>query len=177
MTRPIVLLVAVGLVAISPVLAMTVETSHKPGRDFSEYRTYAWKTRPGIDPNHPLAEGSLLDRMLKVAADSTLATKGFERTESGTPDLWVTYTGFVEDVLEIEGTRREITSGLTWIGTPYAHSTRAYKEGTLVIEILDARTEQLVWSGWAKDVASTREKLRKKAARAPKRILQHFPPQ
>ena len=148
----------------------------KTGVDFSKYSTYAWKQHPSISDNHPAAEGSPLDKMVRAAGDSVLSRMGLERTD-GDADLWVSYTGYVQDHLQVEGIRREITGGVSWIGTPYAHSSRSAQEGTLVFEVIDAESELQVWSGWASEVGKTPEKLRKKAAKATKRILRNFPAQ
>ena len=157
-------------------LAMSVKTSYVPEVDYSAYRTYSWKPRVEVGPDHPLAEGGEVDRIVKQAADSILATQGFERTEVETPDLWINYAAFAVDKMDVEGIKREVSGRVSWIGDPTAHSTRSYREGTLVFEIFDAGSDELIWSGWASEVASSQEKLRKKAEKAARKILKLFPP-
>lgn len=156
--------------------AAPVRTSHSPDTDFSGYRSYAWKTRPGIESDHPLAAGSPLDQRIRRAADEALARRGFEPAGAAAPDFWVVYTGFVEESLSIEGEKRRIAKGVSWIGDPGAHSILAYEKGTLVVEVIDPASQSIVWSGWATDVVDTPEKLRKKAEKTVQRILRHFPP-
>ncbi len=157
-------------------LGMSVKSSYSPATDFSGYRTYAWEPRPETDPEHPLAEGGAVDRIVKQTAEPILAKKGFERIEGDSPDLRIYFTGVVMDKVDVEGVKRQVSEGVSWIGDPHAHAMRAYKEGTLVIEILDATSDELIWSGWASEVASSQPKLRKKAAKAVRRILEQFPP-
>ncbi len=154
----------------------SVKTSHKEKIDFSKYRSYSWREWPNLHPDHPLAEGSPLDQVVKEIANKELARQGFELVTDGDPDLWMTYTAFVQDSVTVEGTKHEITSGVSWIGDPQAHAMLYYQEGTLVFEVYDASNEVQVWSGWAVEVADTREKLRKKGKKAIPKIFRHFPP-
>ena len=157
--------------------AASVKTSRKQEVDFSKYHSYSWRVWPNLHPDHPLAEGSPLDQVVKETANKTLAKQGLELATGGDPDLWITYTAFVQDSVSVEGTTREITSGVSWVGDPRAHAVLYYQEGTLVFEIYDAGSDEQVWSGWAIEVADTRERLRKKGKKAIPKILRHFPPQ
>ncbi len=173
---PIVALLAVGSAQVS---VAKVETSHKPETDFSRYRTYAWEEHPGLQAHHPLAQGSDLDRLIREAADAALKKKGFEKLEGperGEPDFTVNFVAFVADELEIEGVSIEIAPRVTWIGDPDEHSQRSHQRGTLVVEIRDRESGEIVWSGWSQDAAPTVVRLRKKAASTVKKILAHFPP-
>jgi len=165
------------LLLIVPVVVMgDVKTSHKSGTQFSSYHTYAWRTWPDLHPEHPLAEGSILDLEVKSRVQAALAKGGLELTDSGEPDLWITYTAIVTETLNIDGVRKEVAKGVAWIGDPRSHGMVAYEEGTLVFEIYDAESDVQVWSGWSTEVAETRKKLRKKGLNAISKILNHYPP-
>ena len=165
------------LLLLVPVAAVgEVKTSHKDGTQFSSYHTYAWRIWPDLHPEHPLAEGSLLDLEVKSRAQATLAGRGLKVTDSGDPDLWITYTALVSETVNIDGVRKEVAPGVAWIGDPRAHGMVAFEEGTLVFEIYDAESEVQVWSGWSTEVAETRKKLRKKGLNAVSKILRHYPP-
>lgn len=179
------LVLALALLAAGPGRAMEVKTSHDAGVDFSAYRTYAWKAREGEPPNHPLAEGSPLDGKIRGAVDAGLARAGLQKVEAPSeshpetdaePDLRLSYVAYVEDELTIEGTRREVAPGISWVGDPDAHAQIHYQHGTLVITIEDVERGEAVWSGWASDVATTLVKLEKKAEKAAGKIVAHFPP-
>lgn len=153
-----------------------VETSKKAGIDYQRYATYAWRARNSA-PGYALADDSPLDRLIKAAADAVLEENGLERAPAGAEaDVEITYVGYLEDLLEIEGVKREIRRGVTWIGDPDSHSMRSAQVGTLVFEIYDADSGDLVWSGWDTEVARTRDQIRKKARKVARRILRHFPP-
>jgi hypothetical protein len=167
---------ALTAVLAAPSAALEIETSHRPEVDYGALRTYAWEYRADLGPNHPLAEGSPLDVLIRQAGDRALEAAGFEKAADEDPDFRVSYVGFVIDKYQVEGTRREIAEGVAWIGDPGSHSQLAYQEGTLVIEIRVDGEDDVAWSGWARDVARTPDRLRRKAEKAALKILQHFPP-
>jgi hypothetical protein len=153
-----------------------VKTSHKSGTQFSAYQTYAWRTWPDLHPDHPLTDGTALDQEVKASAQAALAQSGLQLTAGGDPDLWLTYTAFVTETLNIEGVRKEVAKGVAWIGDPQAHGMISYEEGTLVFEMYDAESDDQVWSGWITEVAENRQKLRKKGLKAISKIFKHYPP-
>jgi len=176
MLRSIVICVTTCLLAAAAVSAQKVDIRAKDGVNFSQYSTYAWAPHLDVEANHPLADGSSLDLKIKKAADSELKRKGYERVDrEASPDLMINYVGFGTDVTSIEGITKEVATGVKWIGDPQAHSMRSYRQGTLVFEVVDAETEEMVWSGWVNEMARTFEKLRAKAEKATRRVFSHFP--
>lgn len=168
--------ILLSLLIVPVAIGGEVKTSHKDGTQFSAYQTYGWRTWPDLHPDHPLAEGSLLDLEVKSRAQAALAKSGLKVTDSGQPDLWVTYTALVEETVNIEGVHKDIAKGVAWIGDPQAQGMIAYEEGTLVFEIYDAESDVQIWSGWITEVAETRNKLRKKGLNAIPKIFKHYPP-
>jgi hypothetical protein len=52
-----------------------------------------------------------------------------------------------------------------------------YTEGTLIVDLIDAKEEQLVWRGSGTGVVGNQEKIKEKAGEAIQKILADFPPQ
>ena len=105
-----------------------------------------------------------------------IARKGYDRVErEASPGLLINYVGMGSDTFESEGVTKEITSGVKWIGDVNAHSMRSYREGTLVFEVVDTESGEMVWSGWVTELAPDIEKLRAKAGKATRRVFKHFP--
>ena len=176
MSRSIVFGASLCLMLAANVSAQDVDIRAKDGVNFSGFTTYAWAPHLDVDGDHPVADGSPLDLKIKKAADSELERKGYERVErQESPDLMINYVGFGTDITDIEGITKELTPGVKWIGDPQAHSMRSYREGTLVFEVVDTATEEMVWSGWVTELARTFEKLRAKAEKATRKVFRHFP--
>lgn len=156
-------------------LGMDVEYTQRSGVDYSSYKTYAWKGHD-YPEGHPLSPGSSLDSRLRQIADDAMQAKGFVFTETE-PDLLLTYTGVVTDLLTMTGTKYQLAGNVSWIGDPNAHSVRWNSEGTLSLHVIEADTRTVIWSGWATDVAHSPDKMQKKAEKGLKRILKSFPPE
>lgn len=176
MLRPIVSCAVICLMAAVAFSAQDVDIRAKEGVSFSGFATYAWAPHLDVEGDSPVADGSPLDSKIKKAADSELKRKGYKRVDrEASPDLMINYVGFGTDVTSIEGITKEVAPGVKWIGDPQAHSMRSYREGTLVFEVVDTATDEMVWSGWVSEMARTFEKLRAKAEKATRRVFTHFP--
>ena len=53
---------------------------------------------------------------------------------------------------------------------------RTYKEGTLILDIVDPETMQLIWRGWAVDALNDLENASMYINKAVREILARFPP-
>lgn len=163
------------LSAGTAVAANAPEIRTMAGTDFSRYISYAWAPKRDLVEGHPLTDGAPLDVKIKSAADRELVGKGYQRTgPDGDPSLIINYVGVAIDQLKMAGTTKG-SGSVKWIGDPRAHEMRSYREGTLVFEVIDVRTDEMVWSGWMTELAATSEKLQSKAPKATTKIFKHFP--
>ena len=114
--------------------------------DFSQYKTFAYQ-KSGIDK----VEISDLDkkRILK-AIDEQMLAKGF--TKSETPDLLVNI--FTKEREQVDVNQFNSNGGYGWgFGwNPFffggnSTSVNRYTEGTLFIDLIDAKKKELVWQG------------------------------
>jgi hypothetical protein len=95
------------------------------------------------------------------------------------PDFYVAYHLGIKDMMKGASTQN-------YIGD-YVHGTfttisdiRPYKEGTLLIDIVDATSQQLVWRGSALtevDPGMTPEERNKRISNIVHAMFVHFPPQ
>jgi hypothetical protein len=111
------------------------------GADLSRYHSYTWAPpdRQGTgDPR--LDNNEIFQEKVQSAVDARLASKGFEKT-SGSADLLVHYHASVEQRIDLQTSE------------PYTPCDGCkpfiYDAGTLVIDLVDARTNRLLWRGWA----------------------------
>ena len=167
-------LLALGMLAVAASAAIHVEVARPQGVDYSSYGSFGFKVKEDVPDEHPLgAESPLLEQLREVAKKELLA-RGMTFIDGGSPDLWITFFGLGQEDLSIEGTSREV-GPVTWVGDPGAHSSRTVIHATLLIEVWDAASGERVWSGWATGESTNREKLRARAPRAARKILEAFP--
>ena len=174
--RFIRLLLSILLVATVNCSRMKVKQEYNDGFDFSRLKTFSWLEQPEKPFEYltnPIANRQQLDKQIKEAVNRELERRGYLRTFEN-PDFSVTYQLGVQD---------KIYSHDQSYRTDYRTDKSvqfSYKEGTLVLDLLDAKTGALLWRGSASrivaqgepDLEDTHEKI----TMAVKRMLESFPP-
>ena len=155
--------------------SVKVYDDYDKNADFTQFKTYAFQ-KSGIDK----VEISDLDkkRILR-AIDEQMALKGF--TKSETPDLLVNI--FTKEREQVEVSQFNAGWGYGWgYGwNPYMWggntSVSSYVEGTLYIDLIDAKKKELIWQGQGVGVLTQdREKKEKLITEYVTKILAQYPP-
>jgi len=125
--------------------AVSVYSDYDKNVDFSQYKTYAFHKR-GIDR---VAISDLDKKRILHAIDLELSNKGM--TKSDTPDLLINI--FTKEREHVDVNQYNTGWGYGWgYGwNPYLWGGQTYvstsTEGTLYIDLIDARKRELVWQG------------------------------
>lgn len=169
-------LVTLLLVGVAVTAWAKVITDHDPDADFSSYSTYAWMPRENsVDAQLP---EHLLIRLQRVS-EEVLATKGLEPSPAPPQtDLLLTYYLALDSRLKIDYVAYGAASPWGygyWGGYGYAEA-REYTAGTLVLDIVDARTHRLVWTGRLEKTVQSANPSGERIERAVKKLLKEFPP-
>ncbi len=131
--------------------AQKVQTDFDHQANFSQYKTYSWQE---IKPAN-----SLWDARIKNAVDAQLAAKGWTQVPSG-GDVAVVAIKTTQTQRTLQTFYNGFGGGWGWRrfgGGGFGDATTTeqdYKEGTLVIDLYDAKTKQLIWRGSAQDTLS-----------------------
>jgi len=111
---------------------------------FSEYKTFYWSDELlSESANQPLFYNSLVKKRIKEAVRSELEGRGY-RLDENNPDLYVNAHMIVEEKTEYHSPTH----------SPYRYyypdnvRIHNYKEGALVIDLIDRQMRQLVWQGY-----------------------------
>jgi hypothetical protein len=143
---------------------------------FSGYHTYAWLPRAHNSGGNPLVA-----RFARESIEAELNRKGFVRAaDPSTADFEVDFTIGARDRLDVSTYPAMYRGPWGW-GRGYygdAIDVRQYREGTLAIDVFDARTHQPVWTGRATKEITRADQARsdgpiRSAAAA---VLAKFPP-
>ncbi len=172
--RVVFALMAIMLLFAGKSSAQQVKTDYDRGANFGQYKTYSWaqvKTKEALD----------VDR-IKTAVNAALAAKGWTQVDSG---------GDVS-IVAMEITRNQQTlntfydgfgGGWGWRrfgGGGFGEATtttETYKVGTLVVDLFDAKTKQLIWRGTSSDTLSNNsDKNIKSLDKGADKMFKHFPP-
>ena len=146
--------------------------------DFSGYSTYAWMERENsVESQFP----EHLRLRLRRVTEDVLAEKGLEPSPAPPQtDLLLTFYYGAQDELAVNyvnyGPYTPWGYGY-WGGFNYGYTeVRSYKEGTLVLDIVDARTHQLVWTGTMEKEVRSVNPSGKRIQKVINKLLKNFPP-
>lgn len=165
------IVVAIAVVACSALRAQDVRYNSMPGTDFSKYHTYKWVNIEG--GAHP---DQIVDAEIKQDVDTQLASKGMSKTDDDKADLLVGY----QIAVDKEKQWNAYGMGGRWAGGMASATSSTINVGTLVLDMYDPATKQLVWTGNATktiDPSSNQEKNQKHLEQAMQKLLKHYPPQ
>jgi hypothetical protein len=166
------LLAGVFAAVLSACAPLVVNTYLQTDADLSRYRTYAWAATEGRTTGDArLDSNPFFDRATRAAVDAALArhTLLFTSTQ---PQLLFRYHVSIRQQLDLAGVD---STYLTCEGC----APTLYEAGTLVIDAVDARTNQLLWRGWAEGsfdrLIDDQAALEKRIREAVARILARYP--
>jgi hypothetical protein len=157
--------------------------------DYASYHTYDWYAPSrGAQALAGGAPNPLMDTRVRRAVEAQLAVRNFRRETTGDPDFLVTYY----PVYQRRFSRTHVGFGLglgmgvargvgvgVGVSGPAGEARPAGGIGSIVLEIQDYKTHQLVWKATAEDVldaSDTPEGSDEDVAVAVKKMLAKFPP-
>jgi hypothetical protein len=160
------------VLACSLMVAQDVTTNSMPGVNFSKYHTYKWVPVEGaVQPNQ------IVDAQIKSSIDSQLATKGLTKTDGDNADLDMAYQVAIDQ--EKQWNAYGTGGGLRWGGGMGTATQSTISTGTLVLDMYDPATKQLVWQGRASktlDPGANQQKKQKNLDKAMAKLLKNYPP-
>jgi len=162
------------LVALGAAFAQQIKTDFDHQANFSQYKTYSWQE---IKPAN-----SLWDARIKTAVEAQLAAKGWTQVDSG-GDVAIVAIKTTQTQKSLQTFYDGFGGGWGWRrfgGGGFGESTTTeqnYKEGTLVVDMYDAKTKQLIWRGSAEDTLSSKaDKNEKNLDKGVAKMFKKFPP-
>jgi hypothetical protein len=163
-------LIALILFMCGSVLAQDVKYNFMPGTDFAKFHTYKWIVIEG--GSHP---NQIADAQIKSSVDSQLAAKGLTKTDGDKADLLIGYQVAVDK----EKQWNAYSMGGPRFGGMGTATSSTISNGSLVLDIYNPTTKQLVWTGTATKTlnpSSNQEKNQKDLDKAMAKLLKNYPP-
>ena len=169
---------------------MRVSTDYDDTVDFSSLETYAWLDPPlreasrdeGGQSGDPFTQNTLVDKRVREDVDAWLTAHGYRKAGENEPvDFLVRWDLLSQQVARdspviVSGGFGRYGSGYG-VGSGVGYSpSNTYQEGTLILDVIDPGTEQLLWRGsgtsQSRDPHMKPERLHKSIGA----ILERFPP-
>lgn len=125
----------------------TVHTDYDEEANFGEYTTFNWSEEiENQKDSHPILNNSLVRKRIKNAIRSEMEGRNYELAENA--DLLVNFHVVIE---ERTGYTTYPTFGYRYWGRDNVQPYN-YKEGTLIIDLIDRKKNQLVWQGYTEGI-------------------------
>ena len=163
-------IVAAGLaVACAPI---TVTSYTEPDVDTAAYRTFAWQPSGTEVPGDPrLDNNGVFHEHLRSAIEGQLVSHGYEPTTLQ-PDVYVHYHASARQKVYVNDEQATATSCADC-------TIEVYNQGTLLIDLTNARTGALVWRGVAEsglpDTVNRQADMEKTIGRVVERVFARLP--
>jgi hypothetical protein len=122
--------------------------------DFASYKTFGFVSPLGTDVD---GYSTLITQRLKAATQREMEARGYRYTETD-PDLLLNFSARLANKVKVNQVAtqqvgyysyRNVGVYKVWPSYAYQNNVDQYTEGTLNIDLVDAKRKQLVWEGVA----------------------------
>ena len=156
---------------------MTVSSHLQRDIDFRQYQTFGWGPADALPTGDPrLDDNPFFHDHVQGAVEKTLALRGLAMPASGTPDLLLHYHATIAERLDVNRIDREY--GYCYDDDCAVRAFR-FEAGTVVLDAVDARTNRVVWRGWAQhrigDMLDDPDEMAARIDEAVRRMLGRLP--
>lgn len=172
------LIVVLALSCFSGCSSISVSSDYRDSTGFTTLRTFSWilKTPEGdIDLG---GINQLVRERIQDAIAAELANKGYIEIIAGNSDFYVTYFVRTEERIRVENMGGPFIRPYWGMGMGYAEVYQ-YEEGTLIIDLLDGKKQNIIWRGVAKGVVDWKGTTGGQTGminEAVQKVLAQFPP-
>lgn len=131
-----------------------ISSDSDPRADFGAYRTFAFYSPLAIERE---GYASLVSGRMKAAARAEMEARGYRYSEDD-PDLWLNINAYMQQRTDVN-TIPDVDYAYYYsyryrgyVAVPFWHdrtTVHRYTEGTVNVDLVDARRNALVWEGIA----------------------------
>ena len=165
------------IIATGCASTMTVGSYVDRSIERQAYRTFDWGPADALPTGDPRLDRDPFFRdQVQGAVERQLASRGVALASSAPPELLLHFHASISR--RINPNLVDRTYGYCAEGA--CPDSVTYEAGTLVLDVVDVRTNRLIWRGWAQrnieDVLNDRDRMARMINEAVTRMLQRFPP-
>ena len=158
------------LLTVSLAFGQNVKFDYDHSTDFSKYKSFMWIREPETTKD-PFMKQRIMD-----SVNMQLMAKGLQMVNSNA-DLAVAVNVATQEKKTLN-TFYDGFGGFAWgMGGATTTTVETYEEGTMVVDLFDAKMKKIVWRGVAtKEISAKPDKVTKEAEKAIEKLFKHFPP-
>ena len=158
--------------------------------NLSNYHSYAWvESKDSQDESVKSNVSDLTEKRIREAVNAEMAKTGWKEVKHK-PDALLSYDVLVErsmkedrDPVYSQPTTRYVYNPYNrrWVSVYYPsqflgydNNRRSIREGTLTVNVIDAKTDQTIWQGWTTDEVNSKNLTSKEIRNSVKSIFRKF---
>ena len=187
------LTLAASLVGCATSSDIQVRSKAEPDVDFATIKTYAWHPELNKPTGNPRVNDKQLNAWIRAAVNADLQAKGLT-LNADDPDVYVGYAAALRRKLDTVAINSQYGYAPGWGNTgsanvgyrrytpnwsPKGKSTYRYDEGSLILDVIDASSRDLLRRSAAQtranEVERSDEERRERVEEAVQRMLKGFP--
>ena len=160
--------------------SISLETEHDPSASFEGRKSFAWLVGPR-ETGDARVDDPTVQARIKETIETALAEQGYKGTTAEKADFFVSYKARINQEIETWQTTMNLPYGWRSAMGPRKTVTAVHEveEGTLILDIVDPASRNLIWRGIASAAIDRRkspEERRARLRRAVSMLLDRFPP-
>jgi len=129
--------------------AKTPDIDYDKSVDFTNYKTFAWFPQATLADAGNYQISPLMEKRVREAVNAQLQANGMTPADEASADVLINYHASVDTKVDVD--TFNVGYGARWnywgMGYNTQTTTREYDVGTLVIDVVDRASNQLVWRG------------------------------
>jgi len=146
--------------------------------DYTRYKTYRWLPSKGLTKSGIVEGDDVVAPMIAKSVKAQLAKKGLTEVDNGA-DLSVVTWGLSESVPQIEALvfipYTGVDLGTYWGTNPITTIGRYNRQGSLIVNLIDERTNKSVWAGMATRALGKAAQLDRDIGKAASDLFKKYP--
>lgn len=161
--------------------AKTPDVDYDKSVDFSNYKTFAWMPQATLANADNYQISPLMEKRVRKAVNTQLKAQGMSLVDESTADVLLNYHASVDTEIDVDAFN--VGYGARWnywgVGYNSQTTTHEYDVGTLILDVIDRGSNQLVWRGAHQgrlQKKQTPEQRTQAVQKAVATILTGFPP-
>lgn len=150
---------------------------------FSNLHSFVWVTPPIGKIKNPILDSQILAQRVQHAVISDLSSRGYQQTPTEKDaDFIITY--HIVSKTELQSSGASFSFGFFGaspnrfgsVAVPVGSTVQTQEQGTLMLDVIDARNKHLMWRGWTNDVVNQNNYSEQAITKTVNAILAKFPP-
>lgn len=134
------------LLLLAACFSERVESKLDPHANLTDLRTYAWLAKKPSAPQDPRFDNDVVNARVRRSGNAVLSDKGYALATDDNPDFLVAFRITTADIAGDNDIPDYFGYfPIAWGGIGFYASE--VQEGTMVIDIVDARSKKMIWRG------------------------------